>query len=129
MPTEATSNVGWLLFILRAQRRRERLRLAGGSEGPTASLGDSLFQELRRSVGERLADGRLFPASGSSTVRRGTGRPCNVCGQAIPKHENEHEVEHETGNRRHRTTTFALAHADCYRLWREESRRLQPPQS
>jgi hypothetical protein len=127
MLTEATSNVGWLLFVLRAQRRRERLRLAGGSEGPTGSLGDSLLQELGRSVRERLADGRLFPAGGISTVRRGTGRPCNVCGRAIPKRDNEHQVEHETGKGRDRTTTFALAHADCYRLWREESRRMQPP--
>ena len=49
-------------------------------------------EELRVSVRERLADGRLPWASGSSTVRQGTGRPCNVCGTAIAKGSLEREV-------------------------------------
>lgn len=78
------------------------------------------MEPLRRSVRERLADGRLFLAGGGSTVRRGTGRPCNVCGKAIAKDSIEREVP---GGRE----TYALAHEDCFRIWREESRREQPP--
>jgi ribosomal protein L24E len=107
-------NVGWLLFVLRANRRRESLRIAGGRD-----LHDD--EPLRQSIRERLADGRLPIASGVSTVRQGTGRPCNVCGKAITPGTPEHEVEG-------RGDTYALAHPDCYKLWREESRkRSQPP--
>jgi hypothetical protein len=105
-------NVGWLLFVLRAERRRRRLRICGGSD---------VDEEFRQQVRQRLADGRLFPASGVSTLRRGTGRPCIVCGKAITDTQ-EHEVEGE------RVAPVALAHPDCYRVWREESRRMQPPQ-
>ena len=76
--------------------------------------------ELRVSVRERLADGRLPWASGSSTVRQGTGRPCNVCGRAIAKGSLEREVPGERG-------AYALAHDDCYRIWREELQRVQSP--
>jgi len=72
--------------------------------------------ELRQSVRERLADGRLGWASGASTVRRGTGRPCNVCGKAIARESIEREIR---GTR----DAYALTHEDCYRIWREESRR------
>ena len=37
-------------------------------------------EELRVSVRERLADGRLPWASGSSTVRQGTGAPATCAG-------------------------------------------------
>jgi hypothetical protein len=104
-------NVGWLLFVLRAQRRRQRLLISGGSDAD---------KEFRQQVRERLADGRLFLAHGVSTLRRGSGRPCIVCGKTITDTQ-EHEVE---GPR----DTVALAHPDCYRVWREESRPMQPPQ-
>ena len=81
---------------------------------------DLTDDELRRSIRERLADSRLFRAHSGSTVRRGTGRPCNVCGRAIEKASLEREVQGGKG-------TYALAHDDCFRLWREESRREQPP--
>jgi hypothetical protein len=110
MRTEASCNVGWLLFVLRARQRRRRFCISGGS---------SADDEFREQVRKRLADGRLFLAGGVSLLRRGSGRPCNVCGQAIT-HTQEHEVEG-------RGDTYALAHPDCYRVWREESRRLQSP--
>jgi hypothetical protein len=34
--------------------------------------------EVRKDLRARLADGRLFGTVGVSTVRQGTGRPCNV---------------------------------------------------
>jgi hypothetical protein len=122
MMTQSECNVGWLIFVLRARRRqqlrqwRARLRrlphlrlIAGGRDLD----GDA---PLRRSIRERLADGRLPSASGVSTSRRGTGRPCNVCGKPITPDVPEREVE-GPGD------TYALAHEDCYNLWREESRR------
>jgi hypothetical protein len=105
-------NVGWLLFVLRADRRRQLLRICGGSEAEEG------FRERLR---KRLAEGRLFLASGVSTLRRGTGRPCIVCGKAITDTQ-EHEVEGDG------LAPTALAHPDCYRVWREESRRLRPPE-
>jgi hypothetical protein len=81
---------------------------------------DPADDELRRSVREQLADGRLFWASGGATVRRGTGRPCTVCGEPIAKDSVEREIR-GPGDR------YALTHEDCYRIWREESRRLQSP--
>ena len=77
-------------------------------------------EELRQSIRERLADGRLFRAYGSSTVRRGTGRPCDVGGTTIRNESNEHQVQRDRG-------ASVLAHEDCYRMWREETRRTQPP--
>ena len=71
-------------FRSRAQRRRERLRISGGSDSQ---------EEFRKGVRERLADGRLFLAYGVSTLRRGSGRLCNVCGKAIASVTQEHEVE------------------------------------
>lgn len=70
--------------------------------------------ELRQSIRERLADGRLFKVSGLSVERRGTGYPCVVCGQVIEPQNPEREVE-EDGR-------VAVAHDDCYRLWCEECR-------
>jgi hypothetical protein len=84
--------------------------------GMSADAGDD---ELRQSIRERLADGRLFWAYGGSTVRRGTGRPCDVCGTIIHRESTEREVQGDKG-------TYVLAHEDCFRIWREESRRTPP---
>jgi hypothetical protein len=51
-----------------------------------------------------------------SIARRGSGRPCNVCGSTIAKESNELQVDQSAGS-------YAFVHEDCYRLWREESRR------
>jgi hypothetical protein len=114
-----TSNAGWLLFAARVHwyqrdrelracvngRARRLVRIAGGAD-PNC--------HLRQSIRERLADGRLFRVSGVSVERRGTGQPCVVCGQVIERSNPEREVE-EDGR-------LAVAHDDCYRLWREECR-------
>jgi hypothetical protein len=42
-----------------------------------------------------------------------------VCGKAITDTQ-EHEVEGDG------LAPVALAHPDCYRVWREESRRMKP---
>lgn len=121
-------NLGWLLFVLRARghhrlrerhhraRLRERWarRIAGGSDLPA--------EPSRHSIRERLADGRLFLAGSMSVARRGTGRPCVVCGKAITRDTVEREVE-GPGD------VSGLAHEDCYRIWREESRRGNRPES
>jgi hypothetical protein len=77
-------------------------------------------EELRRSVRERVADGRLFWATGAATVRRGTGRPCDVCGKAIERESIEREIQAPREG-------YALTHEDCFKIWREESRRVQSP--
>jgi len=87
------------------------------TERMSLDLGD---EALRQSIRERLADGRLFWAYGGSTVRRGTGRPCNLCGKAILNESTEREVQGDKG-------AYALAHEDCFRIWREESRREPRP--
>jgi hypothetical protein len=76
-------------------------------------------EALRQSIRDRLADGRLFWAYGGSTVRRGTGRACDICGKAISRDSVEREVQ---GGRE----AYALVHEDCFRIWREESRRQRP---
>ena len=81
---------------------------------------DLTDEPLHQRIRERLTDGRLFQATGASIVRHGTGRPCNLCGRAIKKESIEREVQGGT-------ETYALAHEDCFRIWREESRREQPP--
>ena len=108
MQRDAGSNV--LLFALRARRRQQRLLcISGGSDA------DSAFRERVRI---RLLEGRLPFAGGVSTLRRGTGRPCIVCGKAITD-TLEHEVDGDGGGH------TALAHPDCYRVWREESRQVR----
>jgi hypothetical protein len=104
MQPSTECNVGWLLFVLRAERRRQRRYICVGSDAD---------EEFRQGVRKRLAEGRLFLASGVSTLRRGTGRPCIVCGKAITDTQ-EHEVEGDG------LAPVALAHPDCYRVWREE---------
>jgi hypothetical protein len=69
--------------------------------------------QLRRLVRVRLFERWLFPASSIATIRRGTGRRCNVCGRSIDSPTMEAEVEGPG--------VFSLAHAACYKVWREES--------
>jgi hypothetical protein len=54
----------------------------------------------------------LFAAMGISSVRRGTGRPFIVCERSIESPTLEREVEGPG--------VVAVAHPDCYKLWREE---------
>ena len=114
-------NAAWLLFVMRARghqpgraRRPACRHIAGGSDLPT--------EALRQSVRERLAAGRLFPAGSLSVARRGTGRPCDVCGRVITHDTVERELD-GPGEAR------GLAHEDCYKVWREESRHARGPES
>jgi hypothetical protein len=68
---------------------------------------------LRRQVRVRLSRRQLFAATGISSVRRGTGHPCIVCERSIDSPTLEREVEGPG--------IVAVAHPDCYKLWREES--------
>src|SRR4030088_2265332 len=74
---------------------------------------------LRRDIRARLSKRELFAASGMSSIRRGTGRRCLVCGRPIESPTLEREVE-DPG-------VLGLAHPDCYTLWREESAALRQP--
>src|ERR1700730_1400906 len=79
MMAQSECNVGWLIFVLRARRRQQVRRWRGPREPfPRPWLiprGRDLPDEaLRQRIRERLADGSLFPASGMSVARRGTGR-------------------------------------------------------
>jgi len=68
---------------------------------------------LRWQVRARLAKRERFGATGISSVRRGTGRTCIVCERPIDSPTLEREVE-DPG-------VVAIAHPDCYKIWREES--------
>jgi hypothetical protein len=68
---------------------------------------------LRRQVRARLSKRQLFAATGISSVRRGTGRPCIVCELPIDSPTLEREVEGPG--------VVAIAHPACYTIWREES--------
>jgi hypothetical protein len=74
---------------------------------------------LRQDVRARLSKRELFAATGMSSIRRGTGRRCLVCGLPIQSPTLEREVEG--------SGVFGLAHPDCYTLWREESAALRQP--
>ena len=74
---------------------------------------------LRQDIRARLSKRELFAATGMSSIRRGTGRRCLVCGLPIESPTLEREVEGPGG--------FGLAHPDCYTLWREESAALRQP--
>ena len=50
-------------------------------------------EPLRRQIRAQLASRHLFPADGVSSVHRGTGRRCNVCGRPIDSPTREREVE------------------------------------
>ena len=49
--------------------------------------------ELRQDVRSRLSKRELFAATGISSIRRGTGRRCLVCGLPIQSPTLEREVE------------------------------------
>ena len=76
-------------------------------------------EALKRQIRVRLSKHELFAATGISSIRRGTGRPCIVCAHSIDSPTLEREVEG--------TGVFGLAHPDCYALWREESAALRQP--
>ena len=78
-----------------------------------------LDDELRRGVRARLSDRSLFPATGMGSIRRGTGRSCDVCGHSIDPPTLEREVE--GGGE------LGLAHPACYTMWRAESVLLKQP--
>ncbi len=69
--------------------------------------------DLRQAVRARLSKRELFAATGISSIRRGTGRRCVVCGLPIVSPMLEREVEGPG--------IVALAHPDCCAIWREES--------
>jgi len=123
-------DIEWLRLGLRARRHRnERIRRplahGGGSAQPARvpciAGGSGLSPEvLRQTVRERLAGGRLPLAGSVSVARRGTGRTCDVCGAPITRETVEREVEHAS-------ESHGFAHEECYRIWREESRRADSP--
>jgi hypothetical protein len=114
----AQSNAGWLAFAIKVQdyqhTREQTGALAGGHRPVAISGGADADDELRRSVRERLADGRLMRASNISLARRGSGRACVICSRTIEHSEGEREVEAREER--------AVAHDRCWLLWREESR-------
>lgn len=104
--------------LLHATRRRiavsrRLLNRAFGLSGASAAPDDSA---LRERVRARLLTGELFWASGDSHVRRGTGRPCYVCDKPIGREGIERQV---TGPR---NTRSAIAHEECWLLWRDVCR-------
>ena len=78
-------------------------------------------ESLRERIRARLTSGVLFWPTGNTTVRRGTGRACEVCGRSIDPEGLEREVPGPT-------KSSVVVHDDCYQLWREESRSLQARQ-
>ena len=68
---------------------------------------------LRLQVRARLSKRDLFPATGISSIHRGTGRPCMVCDLPIDSPTLEREVEGPG--------VVGRAHPACYVIWREES--------
>jgi hypothetical protein len=86
----------------------------------TALMADLFGDDsLRRQVRARLVKRELFAAMGISSVRRGTGRQCIVCERSIDSPTLERKVEG--------LGVVAVAHPDCYKLWREESAALRQP--
>ena len=74
---------------------------------------------LRLQVRARLSKRDLFPATGISSIHRGTGRPCMVCDLPIDSPTLEREVEGPG--------VVGRAHPACYVIWREESAALRQP--
>jgi hypothetical protein len=70
-------------------------------------------EQWRQQIRVRLAQRRLFPASGVYRIRRGSGQPCLVCRRDVGRTE----VEYEVGG----AGVVLVAHEACYMLWREES--------
>ena len=86
------------------------MRLTGMTQDPEP------MRNLRMRVRAALAAGVLPLGRISSVVRRASGRPCFICGEAIPPTELEHEVPiGETGR------AAVVVHEPCYRLWRVET--------
>ena len=110
------SNSGWSIFSgrVRQYQRMRQLRACRRRKFSVISGGAGQDEELRQSVRVRLSDGRLFPADGVSVARRGSGRPCGVCGRGIEATQEERQVE-GWGE------MSVLVHDACYRIWREES--------
>jgi hypothetical protein len=75
--------------------------------------------EMRQHVRTRLSKRQLFAATGISSIRRGTGRPCIVCVRSIESPTLEREVKGPG--------VLGLAHPGCYKIWREESALLRNP--
>jgi hypothetical protein len=108
----------------RSGMRRQRAANDEGPNGVRAEQGapmrpDPPGDSLRREVRARLSTNQLFAATGISSIRRGTGRPCIVCEHSIASPTLEREVEGPG--------VFGLAHPDCYTLWREESAAVRRP--
>ncbi len=76
-------------------------------------------EELRTLLRTQLSTRALFPATGISSIRRGTGRPCHVCNHPIDSPTLEREVEGPG--------VVVAAHPACYAIWREESAALRQP--
>jgi len=75
--------------------------------------------ELRTLVRTQLSTRALFPATGISSIHRGTGRPCRVCDHPIDSPTLAREVEG--------SGVVVVAHPACYAIWREESAALRQP--
>jgi hypothetical protein len=99
-------------------RLREQAR-AVVQNGKLPAMIPALDADLRQDVRARLSKRELFAATGISSIRRGTGRRCLVCGLPIQFPTLEREVEGPG--------IVGLAHPDCYALWREESALLRQP--
>ena len=80
---------------------------------------ETTVDDLRREVRARLSERTLFSATGMSSIRRGTGRPCDVCGHSIDSPTLEREVEG--------AGVLGLAHPLCYTMWRAESALIKRP--
>jgi hypothetical protein len=85
-------------------------------DGSPMTPGAAAHDELSRQVHAGLAEGRLPSVYGVSKSRRGTGRPCVVCRQAIEPAHVEREVC---------LGVVLQAHEDCDKTWREQSGRLR----
>jgi hypothetical protein len=75
----------------------------------SCAAGDALTRRIAR-----LSEDPLPPIRGVSKSRRGNGRPCIVCREAITATD----VERAVG-----VGIVMHAHEACYKLWREESKR------
>ena len=121
LPTESHAFVSSNQVLLEVTRRRiaATRRLLNPAFGLSGGRVSPEEDALRQSIRERLSAGLLFWASGNSHMRRGTNRPCEVCGKGIGSDSIERQV---TGPR---NTRSAIAHEECWIVWREVCRDLQ----
>jgi hypothetical protein len=82
---------------------------------------DLTDEKLRQRIRERTNGWQAVPGYGN--LDRSPGRRTAV--QPVRESNHERELEREVSGGRE--NTYALAHEDCFRIWREESRREQPP--